>query len=179
MLQAEAYRLGHGFTIWLKARRQLRAPDLVEDACQETLLRVLRYFRSGKGLDNRERLPAFVHSVCHNVWAPTFTYNDFTSRVASMRIVVIEALAFLASVQAQNWPSFRGPEATGVLETPRSVPISWDVDSKHNVLWRTPIPGLGHSSPIVWADRIFVTTAISTDSNRFSSIPSLVNWIAE
>jgi RNA polymerase sigma factor (sigma-70 family) len=53
--------------IWLKARRQLRAPDLVEDACQETLLRVLRYFRSGKGLDNPERLPAFVHSVCHNV----------------------------------------------------------------------------------------------------------------
>src|SRR5215470_6769724 len=79
--------------IWLKARRQLRSPDLVEDACQETLLRVLRYFRSGKGLDNPDRLPAFVHSVCHNVtlemirprratrkypengllWAPTFT----------------------------------------------------------------------------------------------------------
>jgi len=55
-----SYRLGHGFTIWLKVRRQLTAPDLVEDACQETLLRVLRYFRSGKGLDNRERLPAFV-----------------------------------------------------------------------------------------------------------------------
>ena len=53
--------------IWLKARRQLRSPDLVEDACQETLLRVLRYFRSGKQLDNPERLPAFVHSVCHNV----------------------------------------------------------------------------------------------------------------
>ena len=53
--------------IWLKARRQLRAPDLVEDACQETLLRVLKYFRSGQYLDQPERLPAFVHSVCHNV----------------------------------------------------------------------------------------------------------------
>jgi len=88
-----------------------------------------------------------------------------------MRIVVIAALAFLATLQAQNWPSFRGPEATGVLETPRSVPISWDVDSKHNVLWRTPIPGLGHSSPIVWADRIFVTTAISTDSKSVFQYP--------
>jgi RNA polymerase sigma-70 factor (ECF subfamily) len=53
--------------IWLKARRQLRAPDLVEDALQETLLRVLRHFRSGKTLESPERLPAFVHSVCHNV----------------------------------------------------------------------------------------------------------------
>jgi RNA polymerase sigma-70 factor (ECF subfamily) len=53
--------------IWLKARRQLRSADLVEDALQETLLRVLRYFRSGKTLQSPERLPAFVHSVCHNV----------------------------------------------------------------------------------------------------------------
>ena len=53
--------------IWIKARRQLRSPDLVEDAVQETVLRVLRYFRSGKTLQHPERLPAFVHSVCHNV----------------------------------------------------------------------------------------------------------------
>ena len=51
-----------------------------------------------------------------------------------------------ASVQAQNWPSFRGPEATGILET-RGVPISWDVEKNRNVAWRTPIPGLGHWSP--------------------------------
>ena len=53
--------------IWLKAQRRLRAPDLVADACQETLLRVLQYLRSGKVLDYPERLPAFVNSVCHNV----------------------------------------------------------------------------------------------------------------
>jgi RNA polymerase sigma factor (sigma-70 family) len=53
--------------ICLKARRRLRAPDLVADACQETLLRVLQYLRSGKLLDYPERLPAFVNSVCHNV----------------------------------------------------------------------------------------------------------------
>jgi RNA polymerase sigma-70 factor (ECF subfamily) len=51
----------------LKARRRLRAPDLVADACQETLLRVLQYLRSGKLLDYPDRLPAFVNSVCHNV----------------------------------------------------------------------------------------------------------------
>ena len=53
--------------IWLKAGRQLRSRGLVENAFQETILRVLQYFRSGKTLDNPERLPAFVHSVCHNV----------------------------------------------------------------------------------------------------------------
>jgi RNA polymerase sigma-70 factor (ECF subfamily) len=64
----EAHFLAYFRTpIWLTARRQLRCRDLVEDAFQETLLRVLRYFRSGKTLDNPERLPAFVHSVCHNV----------------------------------------------------------------------------------------------------------------
>ncbi len=53
--------------IWLKARRQLRAPDMAEDAAQETVLRVLRYLRSGQELKFPERLPAFVQSVCHNV----------------------------------------------------------------------------------------------------------------
>jgi RNA polymerase sigma-70 factor, ECF subfamily len=53
--------------IWLKARRRLGAPDLVADACQETLMRVLKFLRSGKLLDYPERLPAFVNSVCHNV----------------------------------------------------------------------------------------------------------------
>jgi RNA polymerase sigma-70 factor (ECF subfamily) len=66
--EAEAHFVAHfRKPIWLKALRQLRAPDLVEDACQETLLRVFHYFRSGKRLENPERLPAFVHTVCHNV----------------------------------------------------------------------------------------------------------------
>jgi RNA polymerase sigma factor (sigma-70 family) len=66
--EAEAHFLAHfRKPIWLKARRQLSAPDLIEDACQETVLRVLEYFRSGKRLENPERLPAFVHTVCHNV----------------------------------------------------------------------------------------------------------------
>jgi RNA polymerase sigma-70 factor (ECF subfamily) len=66
--EAEAHFVAHfRKPIWLKAQRQLRAPDLVEDACQETILRVFHYFRSGKRLENPQRLPAFVHTVCHNV----------------------------------------------------------------------------------------------------------------
>jgi RNA polymerase sigma-70 factor (ECF subfamily) len=54
-------------TIQLKLRAQLRSPELIQDAFQETFLRVLSYFRSGKTLDEPNRLPAFVHATCHNI----------------------------------------------------------------------------------------------------------------
>lgn len=50
-----------------KLRARLRSPELVQDASQETFLRVLSYFRSGKTLDNPASLPGFVHAVCHNI----------------------------------------------------------------------------------------------------------------
>ena len=64
---------------------------------------------------------------------------------------------------AGSWPSFRGPEATGVADG-QGLPDEWDGESGENVIWKTAIPGLAHSSPIIWGDRVFVTTAISSDS---------------
>ena len=61
-----------------------------------------------------------------------------------------------------SWPSFRGPFASGIAEE-QSLPDKWDPKTGENILWRTPIPGLAHSSPIVWGDRVFVTTAVSSD----------------
>jgi outer membrane protein assembly factor BamB len=61
-----------------------------------------------------------------------------------------------------NWPSFRGPQASGIAER-QNLPDRWNTKTGENVLWRTPIPGLAHSSPIVWGNQLFVTTAISTD----------------
>ncbi|HXE81542.1 MAG TPA: PQQ-binding-like beta-propeller repeat protein [Vicinamibacterales bacterium] len=61
---------------------------------------------------------------------------------------------------ARDWPQFRGIGARGISEGP-PPPTSWDVPSGRGVKWRTPIPGLGHSSPIVWGDLVCVTTAIS------------------
>jgi outer membrane protein assembly factor BamB len=61
--------------------------------------------------------------------------------------------------QSQNWPGFRGPNAAGV--STMAVPVSWDVAASKGVAWRTSIPGLAHSSPIVWGDRIYVTTAVA------------------
>ena len=62
---------------------------------------------------------------------------------------------------AQNWPSFRGPDASGAADG-QKLPVTWDIRKGINIAWKTPIPGLAHSSPIVWGDRIFVTTAVST-----------------
>jgi outer membrane protein assembly factor BamB len=64
--------------------------------------------------------------------------------------------------QSGSWPSFRGPEASGIAEK-QNLPDRWDVKTRENVLWQTPIPGLAHSSPVVWGDRIFVTSAVSSD----------------
>ena len=65
---AEALLVSHfSGPIRSKLRARLRSPELVQDACQETFLRVFNYFRSGKTLDNPASLPGFVHSVCHNI----------------------------------------------------------------------------------------------------------------
>jgi outer membrane protein assembly factor BamB len=65
---------------------------------------------------------------------------------------------------AGSWPSFRGPQASGIAER-QNLPDQWNGKTGENILWRTPIPGLAHSSPVVWGSRIFVTTAFSSDPN--------------
>jgi outer membrane protein assembly factor BamB len=66
-----------------------------------------------------------------------------------------------AKPAAGSWPSFRGPNASGVADG-QDLPETWDVKTNENILWRTTIPGLAHSSPVVWGDRIFATSAISS-----------------
>jgi outer membrane protein assembly factor BamB len=60
-----------------------------------------------------------------------------------------------------NWPSFRGPDGTGVADG-QHPPITFSVKKNENVRWKTDIPGLGHSCPVVWGDRVFLTTAVSS-----------------
>jgi outer membrane protein assembly factor BamB len=68
-----------------------------------------------------------------------------------------------AGVGAQNWPAFRGANASGVAAS--AVPVSWDLATSKNVAWKAPLPGLGHSSPIVWNDRVYVTTAVAASGS--------------
>jgi outer membrane protein assembly factor BamB len=62
---------------------------------------------------------------------------------------------------AQDWPGWRG-DGRGI-STEKNLPLKWSEDE--GVKWKTPIPGAGHSSPIVWGNRVFVTTAVAEDPN--------------
>ena len=70
-----------------------------------------------------------------------------------------------ASLSAQHWPAFRGANAAGVADgTPTAV--KWNAATGENVAWKTPVPGVAVSSPIVWGDRVFVSTAVSSDPSQ-------------
>ncbi|MCG8652454.1 MAG: hypothetical protein MI861_21615, partial [Pirellulales bacterium] len=70
----------------------------------------------------------------------------------------ILAVAMSMSARAANdWPVWRGPNANGVADQGQAFPVQWDENT--NVIWKSPIPGRGHSSPIVVGDRILLTTA--------------------
>jgi outer membrane protein assembly factor BamB len=85
-------------------------------------------------------------------------------RPEASSLLAREVAASRVATPPMNWPSFRGPGASGVADG-QSPPIAWDAEKSVNVRWSTPIPGLGHSSPIVWGDRIFLTTAVSSLSH--------------
>lgn len=62
------------------------------------------------------------------------------------------------STDTPNWPGFRGPEGSGVASGD-GLPVAWS--ETESVLWSTEVPGRGWSSPVVWGDRVFLTTAVS------------------
>ncbi len=72
-------------------------------------------------------------------------------------LVALTVCAIGSTVSAGNWPQFRGPQGQGVSDE-TALPSTWSASS--NVAWKTPIAGLGHSSPIVWGNHVFLTTAI-------------------
>src|SRR5215470_15821660 len=80
-------------------------------------------------------------------------------RIATM---IFACFALAAAASAQNWPSFRGRNASGVADGAHP-PSTWDAEKSINIRWKTAIPGLGHSSPVVWGNRVFVTTAVASE----------------
>ncbi|GIW79523.1 MAG: serine/threonine protein kinase [Gemmatales bacterium] len=68
-----------------------------------------------------------------------------------------------ATATAQHWNRFRGPNGTGVLATD-AIPVEW---TEKDFLWKTKLPGTGHSSPVVWGERVFVTAGEESTGTRF------------
>lgn len=75
------------------------------------------------------------------------------------RLLLITFALVAFSGRSADWPQFRGPHASG-LDTNQALPVEWNVEGGKNVRWQTPLPGLGHASPIISGERIYVATAI-------------------
>ncbi len=80
----------------------------------------------------------------------------------ALPLCLLLVLLSAAAARAQNWPQFRGPRASGVADGMKT-PLSWNAVKGEGVVWKTPIPGLSHSSPVVWGERVFLITAVSAE----------------
>tara|TARA_Y100001934_G_C12311651_1_gene755237 strand:- start:188 stop:1408 length:1221 start_codon:yes stop_codon:yes gene_type:complete len=74
---------------------------------------------------------------------------------------LLVTLALTATLAAENWPRFRGPNGAGVSAAP--IPVQWKPDQ---IKWKTPLPGVGHGSPIVWEDRVYLLCANENTGQR-------------
>src|SRR5471032_1361718 len=83
----------------------------------------------------------------------------------SLRLILL-AFVFVSSamlVRADNWERFRGPNGSGISRD-KNIPLKFSATD--GVLWKTPIPGDGNSSPVVWGDRVFLQTASLNGADR-------------
>src|SRR2546426_8770213 len=81
------------------------------------------------------------------------TMNIFTRRLSDLILCAVVTTAFAQN----NWPQFRGEQSLGVASN-KNLPTTWSTNQ--NVAWKVSDPGFGWSSPIVWGDKIFVTSVI-------------------
>ena len=95
----------------------------------------------------------------------TFSHVPFPSTKASLTSDNQPTVSMVAHTGAAKnyWPHWRGPSVQGIVEG-KGYPDRWS--DTENVLWKVPVPGRGHSSPIVWGDRIFLTSATPDGSRR-------------
>ncbi len=78
--------------------------------------------------------------------------------ILTAALIALTATAVL-SLETDNWPSFRGADALAVADDDERLPTTWS--TTENVVWKTAVDGLGWSSPVIWGDRIFVTSVAS------------------
>ncbi len=81
--------------------------------------------------------------------------HRLNGRLAFAALTVSVLLAAARGALAENWPRFRGPNGAGISDE-KGIPVTW---SEGDYAWKTKLPGIGHSSPCVWDDHVFVTAA--------------------
>lgn len=84
---------------------------------------------------------------------------------AAFSLLLIGCLSITLPVRGENWPGWRGPRGDGT-SFDKNVPTNWDGQTGENILWKVPLPGSGHASPVVWDDRIFVVACLEESEER-------------
>jgi outer membrane protein assembly factor BamB len=97
-----------------------------------------------------------------SIWLPASEKKSAPNRTISLTTADRITPLRKPAAPKQSWPSFRGAQASGIAEG-QNLPDRWNAKTGENILWRTPIAGLAHSSPVVWGDKIFLTSAVSSD----------------
>src|SRR5215468_5965918 len=109
---------------------------------------------------NREPGQTFGLATTTQPTARAVAARKTTARMSGGIVSVALALLAIAGVSATDqWPQFRGPH-TGAIPDDPTLPDTWS--ETENIVWKAPVPGLGWSSPVVWDDHIFLTSAISS-----------------
>jgi len=90
------------------------------------------------------------------------------------QIIALLLISFLVNnLPAQsidsNWPGFRGKDGRGYLDG-ANTPVSWDISTGDNINWKTRIPGLGHSCPVIWGNKLFITTAVGENDDEYLKV---------
>jgi hypothetical protein len=81
-------------------------------------------------------------------------------------VLVVVSFAFtLSTVSAENWPGWRGPRGDG-SSFDKNAPMKWNGETGENIAWKVPIPGVGHASPVIWQDHVFLVTCIEESLER-------------
>lgn len=91
------------------------------------------------------------------------TGEELHMKYFPMFAIIFTLLGALNAPAEDNWPRFRGPNADGVAKDDPRLPTTWS--KKDNVKWVADVPGWGWSCPIVWGDKVFLTTVKSDEEN--------------
>lgn len=108
------------------------------------------------------RLHTLLHSILQRARRPT-SFTASPPKLATRPLGILAAFLIAATCSnpllAGNWPGWRGPTGMGTTDE-KDLPLKWNGKTGEGILWKAPLKGTtGHSSPIVWNDRVLLTSA--------------------
>lgn len=95
----------------------------------------------------------------------SFWFIGFLRALAPLREAILSVAVFASFAHAENWDRFRGPNGAGQSDD-TTIPSKWEPE---NILWKQTLPGIGHSSPVIWGDQLYLTSANATGTQIVSA----------